>query len=115
MAEVWNWQPRGTSSRFRPVGRLTAAELDHLRQHKPEILRHLRSEEFETSLMPPTDADTANEFYWLKLSEDDRAYLVDPHVFPSACPWCGGRYRHNPLCDDLQRSWEPARRMDPPS
>lgn len=26
---------------------------------------------------------------------------------PLSCCWCGGRLVHNPMCDDLRRSWEP--------
>ena len=54
------------------------------------------------------ESDAANEFHWANLSDCDRDYLTGPRVYPSPCPWCGGRYRHNRLCDALRASWEPS-------
>jgi len=52
------------------------------------------------------DADL-NEWYWQNITDRDWQYLTGPREHPQPCPWCGGRFRHNPLCDDLHRSWEP--------
>lgn len=52
-------------------------------------------------------SDATNEFYWANLSDRDRDYLLGPRNYPAPCPWCGGRLRHNRLCDALRASWGP--------
>jgi len=48
-----------------------------------------------------------NEQRWASTSAEDFAYLTGPRNYPGPCPWCGGRLRHNPRCDELRASWEP--------
>lgn len=54
----------------------------------------------------PNDPDDS-EFYWANISAGERQYLTAPRQSPEPCPWCGGRYKHNPTCDELRLSWEP--------
>jgi len=48
-----------------------------------------------------------HEQCWRQMEARDYHYATKPRPVPDACPWCGGRLVHNPLCDDLRRSWEP--------
>jgi hypothetical protein len=41
------------------------------------------------------------------INDEDREYLLGPRSWPGPCPWCSGRLRHNPLCDELRESWQP--------
>jgi len=62
----------------------------------------------------PVDQVTTNhisesytEWCWQNIKTVDLDYLTAPRRHPDACPWCGGRLNHNPLCDDLRAGWEP--------
>ena len=63
--------------------------------------------EAEPLPMFPDELEAANEHHWANLTAEDCEHLTAPHRFPEPCPWCGGRYLHNPLCDELRASWEP--------
>ena len=61
----------------------------------------------------PADDDAAStpdasEFYFANISAADLHHLTGPRQHPAPCPWCGGRLRHSPRCDDLRLSWEPS-------
>jgi hypothetical protein len=61
-----------------------------------------------TDLTPADDADDqANEWHWSHVSDDAYRYLTADRSFAAPCPWCGGRLKHNPLCDELRVSWAP--------
>lgn len=77
-----------------------------------EILEPVPAVEFD----PPTDDDPGaaaepSEFYLANISAADLHYLTGPRQHPAPCPWCGGRLRHSPRCDDLRLSWEPSLRF----
>jgi len=76
--------------------RSAAAVAKRVLDRKPEVMAALTEQ--------ATEADSWDWWDWLY--PEDYARLASPHVAPAPCPWCGGRYRHNPLCDDLRASWE---------
>jgi hypothetical protein len=49
-----------------------------------------------------------SESCWREVYQHDADYLASPRQYPTPCPWCKGRLVHSTLCDELQRSWEPA-------
>lgn len=74
----------------------------------PAIPDETTPDEAETYF--PDAADPAefdeNEFFWEQIPDRDLVYLVAPRKYPDPCPWCGGRTKHNPTCDELRGSWE---------
>lgn len=67
-----------------------------LLDRKPEVIAALTGQ----------DRESDGWDWWDWLHPEDYARITAPHVVPAPCPWCGGRYRHNPLCDELRASWE---------
>ena len=103
---------------YRSLDRVAPEIIAVIKNHKPALLAMLRGEEvselagydlaeFEITPMFPDESDAANEFYWANISDSDHDYLTGPRNYSAPCPWCGGRYRHSRLCDELRASWEP--------
>jgi uncharacterized protein (DUF3820 family) len=101
-------QANGGRLRYYPPWAVTPDLLDRLKAHKIELLTLLRpiSARYVDTDTVADDLD-ANEFYWSQISESDRDYLIGPRKHVGPCAWCGGRLIHHPLCEELQRSWEP--------
>jgi hypothetical protein len=49
-----------------------------------------------------------NEFFWSQLTDRDLDDLAAGRNYPDPCSWCGGRWQHNPRCDELRELWEVA-------
>jgi uncharacterized protein (DUF3820 family) len=60
------------------------------------------------SIATSADFLAYSEWCWSQLYPHDYQYLTEKRVYPRPCTWCGGRMHHNPLCEDLQASWQPA-------
>ena len=46
--------------------------------------------------------------WWSQISDIDRNYLLGSRNWPERCFWCSGHQHHDPLCDELRESWQPA-------
>jgi hypothetical protein len=57
------------------------------------------------TIQEPVDASVMETDWWSQMQPEDLAYVTGPRHYPEPCPWCGGRYRHNPVCVALD--WEP--------
>ncbi len=76
----------------------------------PAVVEEIEPKESATDFPAVADpngcTDAENEFCWSQLNDRDLVYLTAPRESPDPCPWCGGRTRHNPACDELRGSWE---------
>lgn len=68
----------------------------------------LADQDSDNPFVPTPEVAAYSEACWAEVYPHDYRYLTAPRNYPSPCPWCGGRLRHNRLCDELRRSWVPS-------
>jgi uncharacterized protein (DUF3820 family) len=102
---------RSTAYHWRPawLDEVTTAEPE-LKPTEPEVEPpngDTVCEPDDNPFVTPAEEIAYSEWCWTQVDPHDYRDMTRPRVYPQPCPWCGGRLRHNPLCDELRSSWEP--------